>query len=74
MPLIIVGIIPVVLSLIIGSYPLLYFGTIFVSFGSGDLLMIIKLRKEKSNVFIKGLPNEKSLTNKIGFTICRPKY
>jgi len=67
MPTIILGMLPVGISLIIGNVALLFFGTIFICAGCGDILMIMKLLKEKNNVLIYDLPDE------AGFIIYRPK-
>jgi predicted nucleic acid-binding Zn ribbon protein len=67
MPLIILGIIPVAVSLIYGNILLLLFGVTFISAGCGDLLMILKLIKEKKNAWIYDLPDD------AGFIIYRSK-
>jgi hypothetical protein len=66
MPTIILGIIPAVISLNIGNIVLLVYGILFISAGSGDLLMIMKLIKEKNDVFIYDLPDD------VGFIVYRP--
>jgi len=67
MPLIILGIIPAAISLVFGNILLLLFGVVFISGGCGDLLMILKLIREKKNAFIYDLPDD------AGFIVYREK-
>jgi len=67
MPTLILGIIPATFSIMFGSFVMFLLGSVFISAGSGDLLMIIKMRKEKNNALIYDLPNE------AGFVLYRPK-
>jgi len=67
MPLIILGLIPAGISLIIGNFLLLWFGIIFISAGCGDLLMVMKMIKEKSDALIYDLPDD------AGFIVYRPR-
>jgi len=67
MPLIILGIIPAAISLVFGNLLLLLLGVLFISAGSGDLLMVIKLFREKKNALIFDLPDD------AGFIVYREK-
>jgi hypothetical protein len=67
MPLVILGIIPAGISLIVGSYQLLFLGSLFICAGAGDLLMVVKIYKEKKNTLIFDLPDD------AGFIIYRPE-
>jgi len=53
MPTIILGFIPAILSIVIGSYLLLFYGILFIGGGTGDFLVIIRLLKEnKEDYFL----------------------
>ena len=67
MPTIILGIIPVIISFIIGNFSLLSFGILFITAGCGDILMLLKLVKEKKDILIYDLPDD------AGFIIYRLK-
>jgi hypothetical protein len=67
MPTIILGLIPAIISLIIGNFALLFFGIIFITCGGGDILMLLKIIKEKKDILIYDLPDE------AGFIIYRKK-
>ena len=66
MPLIILGIVPAVISIIIVNLLLLYFGILFTAAAAGDILMLTKTLKEKKDAWIFDSP-----TN-IGFVVYRP--
>ena len=65
MPLVILGIVPAVISIIIGNLLLLYFGIFFTMAAAGDILVFIKLMKEKKDTWIFDSPTE------IGFDVYR---
>ena len=67
MPTIILGIIPVIISFVIGNFSLLTLGLIFITVGCGDILMLLKLIKEKKDILIYDLPDD------AGFIIYRLK-
>jgi len=67
MPTIILGIIPAVISLIIGNIMLLFFGIVFICAGGGDILMLMKILKEKNSDLVYDLPDE------AGFIVYREK-
>ncbi|MCL2721762.1 MAG: metalloprotease family protein [Treponema sp.] len=67
MPTIILGIIPIIVSLIIGHFLVFIFGVVFIAAGSGDILMLLKMKKLKNNVLIYDLPDE------AGFIVYKPK-
>lgn len=58
MPLIVLGIIPAVVSLIIGSIPLLGWGILFIAAASGDIWMSWLLTKEDPESTILDHPTE----------------
>jgi hypothetical protein len=58
MPLIVLGIIPTIISIIIGKTVLLFFGIILIACASGDILIFIKTLKEKNNIWIYDLPTD----------------
>ena len=58
MPTIILGIIPAGISLLLGDWTLLFIGSIFICAGSGDILMIMKIVREKNKVLIYDLPDD----------------
>ena len=65
MPLVILGIVPAVISIIIGNLLLLFFGILFTMVAAGDILMFIKLMKEKKETWIYDNPTD------IGFDVYR---
>jgi len=65
MPLLIVGIIPAVISIITGILILFVFGLAFTMGAAGDILMFIKLMKEKKDTWIFDSPSD------IGFDVYR---
>ena len=67
MPLVILGIIPSIISLIIGSKAVLFFGIIFIAGACGDLLMCNKLIKENFDDWIFDNPSA------IGYYIYRKR-
>jgi len=67
MPTIILGIIPVIISILIGHFLVFIFGTVFIATGSGDILMLLKMKNFKNNVLIYDLPDE------AGFIVYKPK-
>ena len=58
MPAIILGIIPAIASIIIGSFGLLLFGVFFTMAGIGDFMVIHLLRNEKMNDMVQDHPSE----------------
>jgi len=67
MPLVILGIVPAVISIIIGNLLLLYFGILFTMAAAGDILMFIKLMKEKKDTWIFDSPTD------IGYDVYRKR-
>ena len=67
MPLIILGIIPAVISLINGNILLIFLGIIFIGGAAGDILIFLKTLKEKKDSWIFDHPSE------VGFYIYRKK-
>jgi len=65
MPLVILGIVPAVISIITGNLLLLFFGILFTMAAAGDILMFIKLMKEKKDTWIYDSPTD------IGFDVYR---
>jgi hypothetical protein len=65
MPLVIVGIIPAVISIIIGVWNLFVFGIAFTAGAGGDILFLFKLMKEKKDTWIFDCPTD------IGFDVYR---
>ena len=57
-PAIILGFIPSVISIIIGSFGLLIFGLLFTVVAAGDFLIINLLRKENKDDFVEDHPSE----------------
>ena len=57
-PAILLGLIPAILSLVTGSFPLLLFGIIFTLAAAGDFMIINLLRKEKMDDFAEDHPSE----------------
>lgn len=58
MPAIILGIIPSIIAIAIGSLGLILFGTFFTLAAGGDFLMINILRKEKFDSLVQDHPSE----------------
>ena len=58
MPGIVLGIIPAIISIIIGNIYLLFFGVFFTMAACGDFLVIHLLRKEKRNDWVQDHPSE----------------
>ena len=58
MPAIILGIIPSIVSMIIGNPGLLFFGLIFTVSAIGDFMIIYLLRKEKMDTLVLDHPSE----------------
>ena len=58
MPAIMLGIIPAIASIIIGSFGLLLFGVFFTMAGIGDFMVIHLLRNEKMNDMVQDHPSE----------------
>lgn len=56
-PALILGIIPVIIGIIIGFFPLLFFGIIFIITAGADILSIWKLRKVKGNYLASDHPD-----------------
>ncbi|MDR1015276.1 MAG: DUF3267 domain-containing protein [Coriobacteriales bacterium] len=66
MPTILLGIIPALLAIAIGSVGLLAFGVFFITAGSGDLLVIYALRHERGDALVEDHPSE------VGYFVYRP--
>jgi hypothetical protein len=58
MPMIIQGIIPAIISIIIGSTDLLFWGILFIVAGAGDILIFLKTLKEKKDSWLFDHPSE----------------
>jgi len=58
MPLIIMGIIPTIISIIIGNLFLLFWGIIFIMAAGGDALIFLKTLKQKGDSWIFDHPTE----------------
>jgi hypothetical protein len=58
MPLMLLGIIPVIVSIFIGNLLLFFWGLIFIVAGSGDILIWIKTLREKKDSLILDHPSE----------------
>lgn len=58
MPLIILGILPLLLAYPLRSVPLLLWGILFVTSAAGDILIVWKLRKEPDSLLVQDLPEE----------------
>ncbi len=58
MPLIILGILPLLIAVIFGSVALAYFGTIFTLAAGGDIITLIMLRKYKNECFVSDHPDK----------------
>jgi len=52
------GLVPGILSIAIGSKSMLIFGILFTMVAAGDILIIHKLRKEKTDDFVQDHPSE----------------
>jgi hypothetical protein len=52
MPLIIMGLIPTIISIIIGNYILLFWGVLLIAGGGADLWICIKTSKFKNDSWI----------------------
>jgi hypothetical protein len=63
MPTIILGFIPAVFSLIVGSLFWLLFGVMFISAGAGDFLIIVRLLKENKEDYALDTLGEVNCTN-----------
>lgn len=57
MPMIILGIVPSIISIFIGSTGLLIFGIIFTGAGSGDILILSKIFKDRNSTWFENLPS-----------------
>ena len=58
MPLIVLGIIPALIALAIGSLPLLFWGIIFIAAAGGDIWMAWLLTKERADCMVLDHPSE----------------
>lgn len=56
-PALILGILPVFIGIIIGFFPFLFFGIIFIITAGADILSIWRLRKVKGNYFASDHPD-----------------
>lgn len=61
-PAILMGFLPVLISIVIGFFPLLFFGIIFIVTAGADLLSIWKLRKVKGNYLASDHPDRAGCT------------
>ena len=57
-PLIILGVIPGLLAPVVGSFAMLVFGIVFTGGAAGDVMVIWRLRKERSDVMVLDHPTE----------------
>ena len=57
-PLFVVGILPLLIAPFLHSLPLLFFGIYFVAGASGDLMVVLKLRKEDPTSMVLDHPSE----------------
>lgn len=58
MPCLVLGVVPTVAAFFTGRVMLLIYGVIFISAAAGDLMVMWRLRKEKSNVMVQDHPSE----------------
>ncbi|MCR4560145.1 MAG: DUF3267 domain-containing protein [Bacteroidales bacterium] len=58
MPCIVLGIIPAVAALFVGSFALLLFGIVFIGAAAGDIWVSRLLTKEKSHCMVLDSPTE----------------
>jgi flagellar biosynthesis protein FliQ len=58
MPTIILGIAPAIVAIAIGNFVLLFFSAFFTAAGSGDLLIVHALRKERMDTWVEDHPSE----------------
>jgi len=58
MPMIVLGIVPILISFFIPSFLLLLFGIIFTCAASGDIMVSWRIRKEKDSVMLQDHPTE----------------
>jgi hypothetical protein len=58
MPCIVLGLLPAIAGVVIGSFPLTVFGIFFIAAAAGDLWMAWLLTKEKADSMILDHPNE----------------
>ena len=58
MPCIVLGLLPAIAGVVIGSFPLTAFGIFFIAAAAGDLRMAWLLTKEKADSMILDHPNE----------------
>ena len=58
MPLLILGILPSIIAIIIGSGALLTFGIIFSWAAGGDIIALFMLRKLDNNLYVSDHPTE----------------
>lgn len=58
MPLVVLGIVPLVLGLAIGSFLVALYGVVFISTACGDILLVWKLRHEKASSTVLDHPTE----------------
>lgn len=57
-PCLVLGVVPTVAAFFTGRVMLLIYGVIFISAAAGDLMVMWRLRKEKSNVMVQDHPSE----------------
>jgi len=57
-PLVLLGILPALISLVIGSIPLLAFGIFFSGSAAGDLMIYSLIKKENPEDFVQDHPSE----------------
>jgi len=58
MPAIILGFIPYIIGIVIGSEALFLFGTLFTVVAVGDFIMVFLLLRENKNAWVQDLPDE----------------
>lgn len=58
MPALILGFIPAVVALIIGSFSILLFGIFFIAAASGDFMVVRLLKNERGNDYVQDHPSE----------------
>ena len=58
MPGILLGIVPAIIAILIGSPPLLVFSIIFTGAAGGDFIMVYRLRNESMNSLVQDHPSE----------------
>ena len=65
MPLIIMGIIPTIIGLIIGSGGVMSFGILFTLAAGGDIIILYMLQKLDNNIYVSDHPNKMGFISEI---------